>query len=107
MLITLLGGIVFFLSPVWFGLYLTWVEKEKKSLKELLVVWTRNCLIISSIFLVFGLPLIFQPMVRLPNVSYTPLFLIRNIVLLFLLGFSVYWVIGAVGTLFIWAIRKE
>jgi hypothetical protein len=100
---------MFLLFPVWLGLLLTWNEKDKKSLKELLIAWTCNCLLTSFVFiLLFGLPLVIGGAgPRSPSVAYTPFLLIRNFVLLFLLGFSVYWVIGAICTLFIWAIRKE
>jgi cytochrome c biogenesis factor len=75
------------LTPVWLGLYLTWRDKKKKKLKELLVAWTRNWfLILLGLF----------ALARAVPTTLTAL-----------LFYSVSWVMGAIGTLYIWRSRNR
>ena len=98
MSLVLLGGIVFALIPVWLGLWLTWCEKERKGLKEFLMVWTRNWFLTSSIFILFfgGVP---AAVSFLASRSLESVYFIGSLALL---GYGVWWVAGAIGTLFIW-----
>jgi hypothetical protein len=92
--------IMFLLFPVWLGLYWTWREKDEKNLKRLLRIWTRNWFVVSTPFIILGVLAI----AILPPYAPSP---IETAIMVALLGYSVYWVVGAVGTLFIWAIQKE
>jgi hypothetical protein len=102
MAIMVLSGIIFLLIPVWLGLYRIWCEKEGKGLKELLVVWTRNWFLISSVFVLLfgGIPAV----ISFPaNGSLESAYFMG---FLALVGYGIWGVAGALGTIFICATEK-
>jgi hypothetical protein len=79
-----------------------WREKEGKGLKELLVVWTRNWFLISSVFVLLfgGIPAV----ISFPaNGSLESAYFMG---FLALVGYGIWWVAGALGTIFICATEK-
>jgi H+/Cl- antiporter ClcA len=93
--------VIFLLLPVWLGLYWTWREKDRKNLKKLLKIWTRNWFVVCTPFIALGVLAI---VLSLPPYAPSP---IKTAIVVASLAYGVYWVMGAIGTLFIWAIRKE